>query len=164
MPASRADLRTDPFWKALKQRVTSARMIAILGDSRVYIPGDEIPEREEVEGETWGRVIVMPSVAVWTLPEIPNYTRAIGWTMKVEFSDYRAPGYNVSIAAGAAHEEIFSLLDNWSPGIVGTAPVRVLVALPVYRYSPPDPVPLLDDGNGIWVMSAVYRAELARAS
>lgn len=164
MPAARADLRPDPFWRALKNRVNSARMNVILGGPRVYLPGDDIPDREDVEGAPWGRVIVLPSLSLWDLPEMPNYTRAIGWTMKVEFADFRAAGYNVGTSAAAAHEELWSVLDNWSPGIVGTSPNRVLVAMPVYRYSAPDPVPLLDDAAGIWVMSAVYRTELARAA
>lgn len=160
---TRPDVRYDQFWNAVQTRLSTAGMTTLLGGAnRIYSPADEIPDHESPANLPWARVILMSARGFAVDDMDPRDGTAVRFMAKVEARDFKGKGYDPLAALYAVHAEIWTLLDNWTPGAVGaTDPMaQVYVRQPVYRSMPPDPAPLLDDNLGVWVLSAEYRTKL----
>lgn len=164
---TRPDVRFDVFYRAVQNRLmASGALTAILGGSRIYGPTDDIPATPADVADAnkpWGRIILSSVRGFFGSDEDPREGIVVRLLVKVEFRDVRAKGYDVGVSIYAAHAEVWTLLDNWGPGDVGSAPApidRVYTRQPVTRSQRPDPAPLLDDRNGLWVATAEYKTTL----
>lgn len=152
----------DAFWTALKTRLDTATMQGILGGAgRIHVAGvEEIPPREGPENADWGRVVVVPSDALWPRIEVAYEPQHFALLLRAEFNDWKASGYSASRGLGLAQQEAYTLLDAWLPtGVSG-----VLFVLPLTRRSAPQVAPLRDEDRGLLVTSSQYRAEIVGAS
>lgn len=153
-------LNLNEFWVAMKTRVDSPLMQEILGGrGRVYVPSDPPDDVREVEGqpnEPWGRIIMMPRETLWPQTDVPGDWQNVPWLASVQFNDFRAKGYDVGVAVGAAHRELFNRLDGWVPD---PQPTQVTILLPVWRNGSPPVFPRHDQGRRLWLSNAEYRTQ-----
>lgn len=152
------------WWPYLVDRLAAdAALRTILGgtleDPRVYYGPDDYGEPEDAPTIEWGRVILKPTQTLWTLEERPYEFTRVNFLAVVECNDYRQIGYRVDVSLDAAHRRIYELL-QWhvAPGDQFT---YLTQALPLYRYSAPQPNAQWDGSRGVWYKSAEYRTEVA---
>lgn len=148
------------FWEAMRTRLDTATMQAILGGAgRVYVPSDgqdDIPAVEGDQDQPWGQIVMLPRETLWPQKDEPGTMQNVAWIASVRFNDYRASGYDVGISVGAAHAELFARLDNWVPD---PQPTKVVIVVPVWRESSPSASPLFDQSRNLWLSNAQFRTQ-----
>lgn len=148
------------FWDALKVLLSTPRMARLaLGPNRVHIADENYPEAEGSEAEVWGRLVIVPTDTLWSVPTAPNETRKVGFLIR---TDAHAPkneqGFRAARMLEAMHAEARALLQGWIP----PGPFEhVRIVFPIYQWTSPQPLPLWDDEDGLYYLSAEYRTEAA---
>lgn len=143
------------FYAKIKVRLNSVAMQTILGGAaRVFLAtddyGTEIPENTQ-----GGRVVIVPTQPMWDDSDRRHELKKESFLVRVDFNNFRAPGYNVARAIETAHAEALNLLDMYVP-----VPVKhMLVAFPIYRHTRPQRMPLWDSERNVHFASAEYRFE-----
>lgn len=155
-----SDVRVAEFWPALKTRLATSRMTELLyGTGRIYHVTDDFSDAEGAESAAWGRVVIIPVTLLWQSlkQDAPGATRAVDFMLRAEVNDLGSSSYDPTDNLEAIHEECYTQLEFWTP--VGFE--RMVTAFMVYRTSPPQGLPMWDEGRHLWMMSADYRFEAA---
>lgn len=155
--AAPAPPRLWSLWSAIQARLDSARMQTILGGAgRIKLETDDLSPLG-AETTAWGRVVIAPVRRIFGEPtEQPGRGRVVPYLVR---SEVHSPGgsYNPAIALEAAQTEAFTRLHGWIPGVLSG--VRIEIAM--WRETPPQALPLWDEGSGLWFLSTEYRAVVA---
>lgn len=149
------------LWDHLKTRLASSHMLALLGGGGIYVVGDDFSQPEGAETDAWGRLVIVPTATLWETPHAPNRTRGVGFLVRGEVhSPGRQTQYNAARALDAIQLEANARLQGYVPPLDSME--RMMVALPIYMHTEPQPVPLWDAARGLSYTSAEYRTETAR--
>jgi hypothetical protein len=150
------------LWDYLKTRLSTERMERLLGgEDRVY-KTTEAFSAEGGENEVWGRVVIVPTATLWRAQFAPNETRKVGFLVRGEV---HAPPLETSFDPSRLLDAIQREASELLHGHVPPGPfVHMMVALPIYQWSHPQPVPLLDDARGVFYTSSEFRVEVAPAT
>lgn len=153
-------IRLEPFWEALKARLSTNRMAAILGGpGRVYLVTDQYPAQEGSLDRAWGRVVIVPTNTLW--PEGASAAELrwpLGWLVRADIHD-PGGGYPFLRALEAAQDEAVSQLQGWTPPPFANA----MIAEDISRWKRHEPLPLWDEARKVWYNSAGYRTRAAPA-
>jgi hypothetical protein len=148
------------LWNHLRDELLpTERMVRLLGgEGRVYTATQTLPDREGPEGSVWGRVVISPTDTLWRSSSAPNETRKVSFLLRVEVPHIvQEPMFDPGRLLDAVQAEAYSLLNGYAPA----DPFRhIMVALPIYAWSPPQSAPLLDEARGVFYTSGEYRTEV----
>ncbi len=151
-------LRIASLWGAIKTQLNTTRMGQINGGmNRIYYLTDDFGSPEGPETMAWSRVVVVPAVRAWAEIDTPGEIRTVGFLIRSEANDVRLAGYDVGTMLEASQDEAYARLHGWKP----TGFTRFVVALPFYRWTPPQPVPMWDGERHLWFLSSEFRVDLA---
>lgn len=148
--------RTGELWPLVRDRLNTAKMGEILGDTgRCYTDDEDYREPEDVPNKAWGRVVVVPAHRVWPTPEFPGRDRVIPFLVRAEFNRPTAD-FNLGDWLEAAQLEAFTRLEGWK----GATLTKATLTLPLYRHAPPEASALWDDDRGLYLVASEWRAVL----
>jgi hypothetical protein len=154
-----ADIRLSDLWDGVRTRVNSAMMQTVLGGAaRVYVEGEDYGDAEGPESAPWGRVVIVPASTLWDDIDDPSDLRRIAFLIRAEFNDFRGAGYRPGVSLEAAQAEAYNQLYRWTPAL--TTYRAVVVALPFYRWTRPQPLPLWDEERALWWTSSQWRTQV----
>lgn len=152
------DLLLGEFWTAVRARLDSATMQTFTGTpGQVLLAGSDLIPTENTDATDWKRILILPVQTLWPQLDAPGEPRGIGWLVRAEANAWEQRGYDPGVGLGLMQREAYRQLDTWSP--TGFTQLRVL--LPIYRVTPPDPVPLMDDERHCWYTTSQFRAQVA---
>lgn len=148
------------FWQAVKTRLNTATMQAVLGGAnRVYLESEDYSKPEGVEGGEWGRVVIVPTATLWADADSSmGPTRNLAFMVRAELSNFTKLGYDHTIPLDAAQDEAENQLIGWCPGGL----TRIVILLPLYLQANRQPLPLWDDDRGLYFTSAQFRTEVTK--
>lgn len=144
--------RLAELWPAMRERLNTAAMAAVLGGlGRTYAAMDHYEDDEGGRDEAWGRVVVVPATRAFDVQEAPDRIRVPPVLVRAEVND-PGEGYDPTIPLEAAQDEAFKRLEGWRPAGLQ----RLGIMLPFFRRRPPEPLPIYDGGRGLYVSSSEY--------
>jgi hypothetical protein len=148
-------------WHGVRDRLASDRMKTILragvagAQDYVYL-ASKVPNDLPDMTKPWGRLVIIPGGGgVVTLEPASDHALPRRVTLRADFHDYKAQGYNVEVGLGAAMAEAYNRLDGWSASFTRA---RITQAFWVER--PAQEYPQRDAQTGLLYLSAVYRCEI----
>ena len=154
------DVKVAGLWDAVKARLGTAQMNNLLGGAgRIYHVTEDFAEAEDSELLPWGRVVLVPGTTLWPIVEFAGGTRQIQFMVRAEVNNFGQPGWSPLRMLEGVHDEAYGLLQWWVPE--GVTDFQTVVH--VYRASPPQALPMWDEGRNLWMLSANYRTEAAAA-
>ncbi len=153
-----SDVRVTDLWHdVVKPRLDSALMQTILGGAgRVYVEGDDYSEPEGAENQPWGRLVIVPATTLWEAVDDPSTVQPLAFLIRTEANNYTGSNYRVGVTLEAAQAEAYNRLNRWTP----TGLRHALIAIPFYRWSRPQSLPLWDESRGLWFLSSQWRTQV----
>lgn len=150
------DVRLAEFWDALKTRLDTTRMRALLGGAgRIYKATEDFADAEGPESGPWARLVIIPASTIWPVITAPGYARRVAWMLRAEVNNFSGGNFDPIRTLEGVHDEAYKLLEYWTPAGFDD----LLVVVHVYRAASPQSMPFWDEPRMLWLMSAEYRME-----
>jgi hypothetical protein len=156
-------IRVSTFWPALLARLRVSALTGILNSALasagVYLATDDFSRDERSDGAPWGRVIVIPTTALWPVTDVDPGWHGFGWLVRGEMRIPNPTSDPPGDALGRLQQLTHDRLLNWLP-TVGESGLVFRVPPYLYRYA--DALPDWDDQRKMWLLNSEWRAEASR--
>jgi hypothetical protein len=145
--------RLEEIWEQVKLRLDTARMQSFTrGAKRIYLESDDYAAPESGIDLAWGRAIIVPTQTAWPTTEAPGQMIPVAFLVRGEVNDFKDPGFHKGKVLSGIQDETYAQLYGWTP-----SSSQALVVLQIFLFRPPQPLPLWEEGRGVWFTSAEYR-------